>query len=385
MLKKVSIRIIDKDFNFLGEIDNYESLQFIRRFYKVGEFELHINMDKANTDILVKNNLIILGNNLNKVGIIMHRESQIKGDGTDELIIRGPTLKGVMSRRIIVPPVDSDGYDSQTGSQETIMKAFVGNHVVNPTDADRKIPQIEIATDQQRGSQDKWRSKFEILSDKLEEIGTYANMGWDVVLDTDNNKWLFDVYIGRDLTVDQEILPPVIFSTSFDNILTPHLIQSLLNTANVGYAGGKGDDEDRLVQKIGSSTGFERLEAFLDCSQAEDITELTSQGQQKLNEIKEVQTFEFQIIPDNTFIYGQDYDLGDFVTAQSKKWELTMNCQIIEIKENYEVDGFTIETTLGNNIPNLLTTIKKMKNNQVNINTTIRSPLEMDVVDGGNF
>jgi len=51
-MNNIPIRIIDKDFNLLGEIDNYESLIFIRRFFKVGEFELHINLDKQNVDKL---------------------------------------------------------------------------------------------------------------------------------------------------------------------------------------------------------------------------------------------------------------------------------------------------------------------------------------------
>ena len=386
-MKKIPIRIIDKDFNLLGEIDDYESLQFIRRFYKVGEFELHINMDKANTDALVKNNLIILGSSLNKIGIIMHRENQVDDNGIDELIIKGPTLKGIMSRRLIVPPVNGNGYDSQTGSIETILKGFVNNHVVNPTDANRKILQVSIAPDLHRGKQDKWRSRFEILSDKLAEVGEYASMGWDVVLDIDNNKWVFDVVEGKNITVDQDTLPPVIFSTDFDNITNPHLIQSLINTFNVGYAGGHGDDEDRLIQQIGNSTGIERIETFIDCSQAEDVAELTSMAQQKLNELKEIKTFEFEIIPDNTFIYEQDYDLGDTVTAQSRKWGAIINCQIIEVKEIYEVTGFKLQATFGTNIPNIISKIKNISKSLSVFSSanTGSTGTEISVIDGGNF
>jgi hypothetical protein len=360
-MKNVPIRIISPQFELLGEIDDYESLQFIRRFYKVGEFELHININKNHTEKLIKNNLILLGSGLNKVGIIMHRENEVdeNGESTDTLIIKGPSLKGIMSRRLIVPPTGGDGYDSQNGSIETIMKAFVNNNVVNPSDSNRKITQIVIAADQQRGQQDAWRGRFEVLSDKLIEIGEYSQIGWDVTLDFENSAWIFNTFIGRSLTVDQDILPPVIFSTDFDNIKNQHFIQSLLNTANVGYAGGQGDDANRLIQQIGSITGFERLETFLDCSQAADITELTTQGTQKLNELKEIQTFEFQIIPDNSFIYEQEYDLGDMVTAQSKKWGITMDCQIVELKEIYETTGNSIEATFGTNIPNLLTILKR--------------------------
>lgn len=358
-MKNVPIRIISPNFELLGEIDDYESLQFTRRFYKVGEFELHININKNNTSMLQSNNLLLIGSSLNKVGIIMHMETQDDDNATTTLIIKGPSLKGVMSRRLIVPIVSGDGYDSITGSTETILKHFVNSNVVNPSDAGRKIPQVYIATDQQRGKQDSWRSRFEITSDKLTEIGEYSEIGWDVVLDIENNKWVFDVILGRKLTSNQDILPPVIFSADFDNIKNKHFIQSMLTSFNVGYCGGAGDETTRLIQQVGDIAGLERIETFLDCSQAANATELTTQGNQKLNELKEIKTFEFSVIPDNTFIYEKDYDLGDYVTAQDRKLGITMDAQIIELKEIYEVSGFSIEATFGTNIPNLLTILKR--------------------------
>ncbi|QXE20005.1 siphovirus ReqiPepy6 Gp37-like family protein [Clostridium sp. 001] len=378
-MDNVPIRIISPNFELLGEIDDYESLQFIRRFYKVGEFELHININKNNTDKLQENNLILLGSSFNKVGIIMHRESGYdqNGEPTDTLIIKGPTLKGVMSRRLIVPPVNSNGYDSQTGNIETILKAFVNNSVVNPADASRKIPQVTIAADQQRGKQDKWRSRFEILSDKLDEIGEYAKIGWDVVLDANNNAWVFDVIEGKNLITDQDILPPVIFSIDFNSIKNRKYIGSIINAKNVGYCGGKGENEDRLIQQIGEVSGLERIETFIDCSSAEDANELLTLGSQKLGELKKTESFEVQVIPEGSFIYGQDYDLGDFITAQDRKLNITMDAQIIELKEIYEVSGFSLEATLGTNIPTILDKFKNNKSSSVEIPRKL-SQLEND-------
>ncbi|MBB6716277.1 siphovirus ReqiPepy6 Gp37-like family protein [Clostridium gasigenes] len=358
-MNKMPIRIIDKDFNILAEIDDYESLIFIRRFFKVGDFELHININKQHTDKLIEGNMILLGNKLNKVGIIMHKENAYdqNGEPTDTLLIKGPTLKGLCSRRLMVPPTGA--YDSFTGSQEAIMKYFVEKNCVNPTDTLRKIQNLVIAPNLNRGIQDKWRSRYENLADKLDTIGEYSNLGWDITFDFDNNKFVFDVIQGRDLTADQELLPPVIFSVDFDNLKSRHYIDSAINYKNVGYCGGKGDDENRLIQQIGEISGFERIETFIDCSQAEDVTELKTIGNQKLNEFKKVRSFEVQIIPEGSFYYEQDYDLGDIITAQDRKLGITMNARIIELKEIYEVGGFNLEATLGTNIPNLLTLFKK--------------------------
>ena len=83
-------------------------------------------------------------------------------------------------------------------------------------------------------------------------------------------KWVFDVVIGRDLTTGQKNHPPVIFSPEFDNIQSQDYVDSWLQYKNVGYAGGPGEEEDRLIQMIGSGSGFDRREVFLDCSSAED-------------------------------------------------------------------------------------------------------------------
>ena len=39
MDRRVAIRIFDKNLNFIGEVDNFTSLFYIRRWYKYGEFE----------------------------------------------------------------------------------------------------------------------------------------------------------------------------------------------------------------------------------------------------------------------------------------------------------------------------------------------------------
>lgn len=363
-MNNIPIRIIDGDFNLLGEIDDYESFIFIRNFFTVGEFELHINLDKQNVNKLQEDNLILLGACFNKVGVIKHIDKAMSEDGKEQLVIKGPTLKGITKIRVTVPP-NNQAYDNAIGTQETIIKQFVNNNIVNPVDPNRKIPQVVIEADKSRGKQDSWRTRYENLADKITEIAEYSNLGWDVILDTNNNTWVFDVIEGRNLTVDQEENPPVIFSVDFDNVKNKHFLRSLLNYKNVAYCGGKGEDEERLIQQVGEAKGLSRNEVFIDCSQADDISELKSMGEHKLDDFKIVNTFEAQVIPHGAFIYGQDWDLGDIVTVQDKKWGVTLNSRITEIKEIYEVNGFNLECVFGNSIPTIIDKIKKISKKDV--------------------
>lgn len=363
-MNKVPIRIIDKDFNLLGEIDDYESLIFIRRFSRVGEFELHINLEKNNVDKLQEDNLILLGAYFNKVGIIEFMDKSTSEDGKEQLVIKGATLKGKIKDRTTVPPI-GQGYDNATGTQEAIIKKFVDNNAVNPVDKDRIIPNLVIARDKQRGKQDAWRTRYENLADKIQEITGYSNLGWDITLDTYNNNFIFDVIEGRNLTADQEENPPVIFSIDFENIRNKHFLKSLLSYKNVAYVGGKGEDEKRLIQQVGNIKGWYRKETFIDYSQADNITELTTMGKQRLQEYKIVETFEAQVIPYGAFIYGQDWDLGDIVTVQDKKWGITLNSKVAEIKEIYETNGFNLECIFGDSIPTIIDNIKKISKKEV--------------------
>lgn len=360
-MTNMPIRIIDSSFNLLGEIDDYESLQFTRRFYGVGEFELHININKNNTDVLQEDNLIILGTDTKKVGVIRHREIKVEEQGlaSEELLIRGYTLKGVVNRRITIPVV-GEGYDKIKDNAETVIKHYVDVNCVNPVDIKRKIPQLDISSDLKKGPIIQWQSRYKQVDTELEDISIYSELGWDIYLDFSNMKWVFDVIEGRNVTASQDILPPVIFSVDFDNIKGQSFVDSAISYKNAGYVGGQGEEEDRAVIQVGEYEGLERIETFIDARDVEDIAELPTRGEQKLAELNKVQSFESQIIDFGSFIYGQDWDLGDIVTVQNRKWGVTLDSRIVEVKEIYEVRGFQLEAIFGNTIPTIIDKLKKM-------------------------
>jgi Siphovirus ReqiPepy6 Gp37-like protein len=348
------IRILTSSFQLLGEIDDYESLQFIRRFRKPGEFELHINMNKNLTETLQADNLVFLSPR--KVGVILHRE--LSRDNTEQLVVKGYTLQGILSRRITVPPA-GQAYDKIKGNAETVLKHYVRQNVVEPVDPNRIIPNLIITDDLQRGPIVDWQSRFKNLVDELESISFSAGIGWDIFLDIEQQKWVFEVYEPRDLTASQNTLPPVIFSIDFDNIKNQTFTDSAINYKNYGYIGGQGEGEDRAVVEVGNASGLSRIETFIDARDIEDGENLTVRGQQKLQEMQKVLSFESEILTYGPFVYEKDWDLGDIVTVQDNKWGISLDTPITEVKEIYEPSGFRLEATFGNTVPTLIERIKK--------------------------
>lgn len=354
-MKKPSIRIFDVAFNLLAEIDNYESLQFTQRFYRAGEFEMHISLDKAHVDKLQKDNFILINNQAHKNGIIQYRQIEQDAKGIDILVIKGPTLGGILDRRVTV----TDSYDRVRGPAETVLKHYINNHLINPADANRKIPFVMNALSMGRGRETPWQTRYEPLNKVIQEISEFCDIGWRFDLSTKEKKAIFDVIQGRNLSVDQNG-PRVIFSREYDNIESQSYVDSDNNYKNVGYAGGKGEDEDRLVLSVGTGTGFNRREVFMDCSSAADAAELVELGNQKLSDHKIIRTFNGMMLNTGSFIFEKDWDLGDIVTIPNKKWGLAMNSRITEVKEIYE-PASRIEIALGDEIPTITQFVKNLR------------------------
>lgn len=76
-----TIRILSIELDLLGEVDNYLSFSFTRKYYTYGEFQLVTNIKVQNADKLNVGNLIMLGNDKSKVGIIRHKEIKINKTG----------------------------------------------------------------------------------------------------------------------------------------------------------------------------------------------------------------------------------------------------------------------------------------------------------------
>lgn len=370
---KKPIRILSRNMDILGEIDDYESMFFTRSWHGIGSIELRINRYKKYADTLLKNNLILVGRDLNKVFIIKHREIELdkQGKATENWTVKGYALKTIIAQRITLPPSHT-AYDNKSGSYETVMKHYVNNHLVNPVDIKRKITNLIIAPDQQRGGYISYSSRFKNVAEEQSTLSLSSGLGWDVLLDLDNKRLVFDVFAGRDLTQSQSSNPPVIFSPQFDSIETMSFVQSELNYRNVAYVAGRGEGVERRVVEIGDFAGLDRHELFIDArdvAETDDegnpipeeqiIQSLIDRGQQKLKEMMQEEYLEGQILTKSPFVYEKDYDLGDIVTIQNLDWGVTLDARITEIKEIYEPSGFKLEATFGNNKPTLIQKIKQ--------------------------
>lgn len=371
-----------RNFELLNEVDNYSSLQLIRSWHGIGSIELRINRHIRGANDLQRGRIIFPHNQLHKAYVIRHREIELdeNGKASENWIIRALSLKSWIAQRITYPPPHT-AYDNKSGDAETVMRHYVENNVINPTDSKRKINNLVLAANENRGTNINWQSRFKNLAEEITEISLLSGLGWNINIDIENKQFVFKVLEGRNLSVNQSTLPPAIFSPEFGTLKELSYVESDLNYMNYAIVAGQGEGVERRIVEVGNSEGHERYELFVDARDIEEVDEnenpiplpvieqnLRERGLQKLKEHEQEVYLEGQVLRKSRLEYEQDYDLGDIVTLQNKEWNVTLDARITEVKEIYEPGGFDLEVTFNNSRPTL---ISKIKQEISNINAEI--------------
>jgi hypothetical protein len=349
------LRIIDSNFNLLGEI-NPEYFFIHEEFNSCGKFELRINRHKKYVEHLQEGNIVFL--NEEDAGIIEHKEIQVDEAGkvSEDWLIKGYTLKGILRDRITIP-IGDNAYDEITADAESVLKHYIENNIVAPTDPLRKIDSLVLGENKKRGINTTWKSSHKNLAEELKKISSYTNLGFQMKIDFIKKKFVFDILEGKNLTQKQQVNDPVLFSIDFANIKSQNYVESSLDHKNFAYVAGQGEGKDRQIKTVGTSAGLKRKEIFID---ARDInTGLHERGLQKLKEYQKIKTFEGEVLNTGPFNYKADWDLGDIVTLQNRDWGITIDARITEIKKTYSENGLDIDVNFGNKIPTILDKIKR--------------------------
>ncbi|HZK34233.1 MAG TPA: hypothetical protein VFD33_02850, partial [Bacillota bacterium] len=160
------INIIDRQLNFLGQMDEFESFMPAKKYYGIGGFELHTYENARYALDLQKENIIFTS--ADKAYIILYRHiSSITG----KLVIKGMELKGYFKRWLVFPP-PGEAYYRVNDRTETIIKTYVQSTL------NRKgIANIEVALDRKRGIKTVYQSRYKNLASEIEKIGKVSGLG----------------------------------------------------------------------------------------------------------------------------------------------------------------------------------------------------------------
>ena len=338
---------MNDQFQRLAVIADYSSFIWTTRYYTSGDFQLIVDANEKNMSILQKFYYVVRDDDEN-VGIIEDLHIQRDQDGNEKIIITGRFLDAVLARRIIAKETTLEGKVSDCIEQ------LIDENVINPDIAARQISNFTI---------DSYEVSTEIqvqytgqnLLEAISNLCKTYNIGYKVTLNDDND-FVFKLYEGVDRTYDQSTNPWVIFSDTYNNLLSSDYEENYQNTATAVWVAGEGEGEDRIAEWVtDGSTGLERCEAFKDGKDIksdngeiyeDEYRELLKEaGKECLT--KYTTAFTGTVYFGNT-TYREDINVRDLCVIENSRWGLYLNTRLVEVIESVDETGeYSITPTFG--------------------------------------
>ena len=336
-------------------IDNYESLIWNVQFFDFNDFELTVAGTPSNVEILKRGAFICREQDYSyntrlNVMVISQRRLDYDTDKGWTLTVSGSGIKSILNRRIIWNQTTS------IGNIEAIIRQIITDNIINPADSARAIPDFVLGAEvgiTETLTDSEAQLNGEKLGDWINEICLANSIGYDVNII--NNQFVFTMVKGTDRSYDQSAVPVVVFSPDFDNLISSSYTENYENYSNAAIVGGEGEGADQRLTSVGTATGLDRFETYVDGSSVSSNGEiitleqymnmLTNFGGEQLAALEStVESFEGQIVPNGMFDYGVDYFLGDLVHIKTE-YGTELKVRIAEAIESEDDNGNLLSVT----------------------------------------
>lgn len=382
----MNLWILNDQFEQVGLIDDYTSLIWSKRYVEIGDCEVYIAANYR-TFSLLRKGYYILRDDDDMICRIENIEIDTDAEQGDFLIVSGYDCRKILNQRLIW---------QQTvfkGTAENFCRKIITDNVINPTLARRKISRFQLGEPKNLPDTIEIQSTYDGVFDKIKEL--CITYGYGSKVSFDDEHFVFDLYKGVDRSVNQTENEVVMFSPEFENIVTTKYKEDATNFKNAALVAGQGEGSARVTTEIDVGTGLDRYELYVDARDLsseipydelvtaypngstvveDDIvyyvvnnvkiaildhvdnpsngsligeayeTLLLQRGVEKLAEATDVISFEGEVEPNYSYVYGQDYFLGDIVTVENN-YGIQANARIVEVIESDDENGYSIIPT----------------------------------------
>ena len=344
--------LLDNNLNKIQLLEIYRSFIWTNRYFTPGDFELYTPATKALLNTIKQGYYIIRDDDLTQCMIISNFEVTTDVENGDYITITGQSLKSILSRRIVWEQTNLNG------NVETMLRKLVTDNAINPDIEARAISRLMLGDT--IGLTETLNAQFtgDNLGEALTAVCQSFGIGYDVLLDLPNKKFKFVLLQGKDRTFNQDTNARVVFSNSFENLLTTDYIYNSDEYKNVALVAGEGQGTARKTAAVGSSSDLNRFEIYVDARDVSsnngeiDDTEynklLLERGAQKLAETVVKESISGEVEANYTYKLNVDYGLGDIVEVRND-YGVVLTPRIIEVIECNDENGYSCIPTFEMN------------------------------------
>lgn len=312
-------------------VDDFISLRWRRKYYDIGEFELHLVNNRKNLEYVTRElePLVYFFGSVER-GVVNYVKVN-----RDEIVLSGRMESGVMKKCVI---------QGMTGSNIEDQLGLLW-WKWDPINRDYYILC-------EQGTESSLVEYFyETQEELIVKLAKSNNIGFYVI---GNDMY---IYRGTDKSISQKTVTPVVFEN--DDLDSPVWTISTENYYDKAIAVGKNKNDEVVEIRVGDGS----RQLFVDCqSTRKDENQTVSEyeavlkqlGYMQLGKHKLTDSFEASVSPSARWTYGKDYTLGDIVTLQMRDWGKSENFRVTEVEEVWENGIYSVYPTFGDPLPETL-------------------------------
>ena len=329
----MDVFVLDENLRRSAIIDIYKSFLWTERLNEWGDFELVSHYSRSLRAQLPVGTKLAIPYSMRVMTVETH---EVKRDdaGNETITFSGRSLESLLDDRAAFSSLGSIEEDQKwvltgppadllrelfrvivaegTLSVDDMIPFYVAGTITPPGDIPEPVEEITLELDPE--------SLYEITKKQAQ---TY-NLGFRIIRNDDLSELYYEVYSGSDRTTAQTTNAAVIFSRALDSLSGLTELQSDADEKNVAYVFGKNGAAIAYASgsDLSQAKGFNRKVLVVN---ADDIdlpagSELTAalqeRGRQELAKHKAVLGFDGETPQHISYVYGQDYNLGDLVEVQ---------------------------------------------------------------------
>ena len=332
--------ILDKNFEIVGLIDGFTSLEWIRRCYSCGEFSLILQGSDRLSDL--RNGSFIYRSDTAETAVIETITLEYKKN-IITTCASGRMLEALLARRIIPSHVQL------SGTAEDVIRTLISTNAVTDTAADRGIPTLSLGETKNLGNEITVQLMGENLLDAIHGICVDNDLFINAKLNYQNNTVSVSVCQGLDRTTDQTENSWAIFSDDFENINSSRYQRNTSHLKNFAYIYGiAADDSEILLELDRRRDGDDRREIFISATaikqrsdgvlmSLEDFKKLLLQrGSEILSQHTVTDSVKGSVRGSGSLIYRRDFDLGDLCEYVDNTHGIISRGRILEVREFFD-------------------------------------------------
>ena len=236
-----------KDGSRVGLLEGYDSIQWLTYSRDSGEFQITIS-DPA-VAALVQKGSAILNTDTMELGSVEYLKPKVDSSGCLTVEARGYNSVTMLDRRVVMGTVNISNIEA------AMIKLYTDNRRGLSL-----LPPTAHGYEEKADSQITWNS----VLDAWKKLAELAGIGFGSVFDRHTGQNTLTIYKGVDRSDDRSANYSGVFGDRAGNLTEISFEDDASNYKNVAIVGGAGEGADRVVRIVGSASGDDRRELWVD-------------------------------------------------------------------------------------------------------------------------